>query len=71
MEKKLLAGENFEFLNDEGDSMQVWFSPITSCFCLMLNGKVIKSTKTFKPVKMKLDDLGAMECFSMGNNLRI
>lgn len=53
MKQRLLQGETIEFTSDE-DSLFIWFSQRTKNFCLMLNGQVIKATKTFKPIETKL-----------------
>lgn len=59
MENRLLDGEVIELANDS-DSVTVKFQERTNNFSIMLNGKVIKATKTWKPIEDKLktfDDL--------------
>ena len=57
MKKRLLNGEMIELLNGR-DSVSIWFQEKTNNFCLMLNCKVIKSTKTWKPIETKLQSIG-------------
>jgi len=57
MKKRLLNGEMIELLNGR-DSVLIWFQEKTNYFCLMLNCKVIKSTKTWKPIETKLQSIG-------------
>jgi len=56
MKNRLLNGEMIELTN-EFDSVTLWFQEKTNNFCLMLNSKVIKSTKTWKPIESKLDTI--------------
>lgn len=55
MESRLKKGELIE-LSNERDLINLWFSERTQNFCLMLNAKVIKSTKTWNPIKTKLKE---------------
>jgi len=57
MKDKLLSGETLEFTNKNQDEILVWFNVKWSTFNLMLNAKVIKATKTFKPIETKLRNL--------------
>ena len=57
MNNRLLNGETIELTNGF-DSIAVWFQPRTNKFCLELNGEVIKSTKTWKPIEAKLESIG-------------
>jgi len=57
LKQQLLNGEFLEFTNSNEDLICVWFQKIGNHFCLELNCKVIKATKTFKPVKDKLEFL--------------
>ena len=60
IKKQLLNGDILEFDNTREDLIVVWFSARKSNrFCIMLNGTVVKSTKTFPPIKNKLIDLNA------------
>ena len=54
MKKLLLQGEHIDFTTDNEDLISVWFQPVTNNFCLMLNAKVIKAAKTFKPINDRL-----------------
>lgn len=60
MKKRLLNGETIELENDN-DMVSIWFNDRTSCFCLMLNAKVVKATKTWKPIQDKIDSIGDLE----------
>lgn len=55
MKNRLLNGEMIELSNDI-DLICVWFQKKTNNFCLMLNAKVIKATKTWKPIQNKLNE---------------
>ena len=57
MKKRLLNGEMIELTN-EVDSVTLWFQNKTNCFCLMLNGKLVTATKTWKPIETKLKSIG-------------
>ena len=67
IKKQLMSGNFLDFNNSSvanfdnlnGDDIHVWFSARTSTFCIMFNGKVIKSTKTFNPIKNKLIEWNA------------
>ena len=59
MENRLLNGEMIELTNDI-DSVTVWFQEKTNNFCLMLNAKVIKATKTWKPIENKLKTIKSL-----------
>tara|TARA_R100000655_G_scaffold23986_1_gene48169 strand:- start:699 stop:905 length:207 start_codon:yes stop_codon:yes gene_type:complete len=59
LKQQLLQGETLEFTNHKDDLINVWFQDVTNNFCLELNCKVIKATKTFKPIKDKLEFLQA------------
>ena len=48
MKNRLLNGEMIELTNGF-DSVAIWFQGKTNNFCLELNAKVIKATKTWKP----------------------
>lgn len=53
MKKRLLNGEMIQLENEEV-LLNLWFQPKTNNFCLMCNGVVIKSVKTWKPIENKL-----------------
>jgi len=55
IKSRLLNGEEIEF-ESENDWM-VLFTGHNGFFCIMLNAKVIKSTKTFKPFIDKVTEL--------------
>lgn len=55
--KNLLQEQDLEFTNSQEDFINVWFSRKTQTFCLELNCKVIKATKTIKPIQEKLNFL--------------
>jgi len=57
IKKQLLNGEPLQFNNDNEDLINVWFQPKTNNFCLELNARVIKATKTLKPIIHKLCEL--------------
>ena len=57
MKNRLLNGETIELTNDF-DSVSLWFQKQTNNFCLMLNSKVIKATKTWMPIENKLESIG-------------
>lgn len=59
MKNRLLNGEMIELTNGF-DSISIWFQEKTNNFCLELNAKVIKATKTWKPIKNKLEQLGEL-----------
>ena len=58
MKNRVLQGEMIELTNEDGDSVMIWFQKKTNNFCLMLNAKVIKATKTWMPVENKLKSIG-------------
>ena len=60
MKNRLLNSEMIE-LENEHDSVTVWFKDKTNMFCLMLNAKVIKVTRTWKPIQTKLDSIGNLK----------
>ena len=57
MKKRLLNGEHID-LSNKDDLVNLWFQPITRNFCLMLNSRIIKATKTWPPIQKKLDEIG-------------
>ncbi len=57
MKNRLLNGEMIELTNGF-DSAIIWFQPKTNNFCLEFNAKIIKATRTFKPISDKLDSIG-------------
>jgi hypothetical protein len=57
MKNRLLKGEMIELIN-EVDFVSLWFQEKTNNFCLMLNSKVVKATKTWKPIENKLKIIG-------------
>ena len=59
MKDRLLNGETIELINENEDLILVWLNERVT-FCLELNGKVIKATKTFKPIQDKLKQLGEL-----------
>jgi len=62
MKDRILKGEMIELTNGF-DSVAIWFQEKTNNFCLELNAKVIKSTKTWNPIQDKLNKLGTFkEC---------
>ena len=60
MKTRLLNGEMIELTN-EVDSVSLWFQEKTNNFCLMLNAKVVKATKTWKPIENKLNSIGNLK----------
>jgi hypothetical protein len=66
MKNRLLQGEMIE-LENKKDVVNIWFQPKTNNFCLMLNSKVIKSTKTWEPIKRKLIEIGELKEFGIKN----
>jgi len=60
MKNRLLNGEMIELTN-EVDSVSLWFQEKTNNFCLMLNAKVVKATKTWKPIENKLKIIGNLK----------
>ena len=54
MKNRILNGEMIELTNGF-DSVAIWFQEKTNNFCLELNAKVIKATKTWKPIQSKLN----------------
>jgi hypothetical protein len=56
MKQRLLNGEMIE-LENESNSVFLWFNQKTSNFVLELNAKVIKATKTWKPIELKLQSI--------------
>lgn len=59
MKNRLLNGELIELTNGF-DSIAIWFQEKTNNFCLELNAKVIKATKTWKPIETRLEQLGEL-----------
>ena len=57
MKKRLLKGELIELTNGS-DAIAIWFQKRTGNFCLELNAKVIKATKTWAPIERKLEQFG-------------
>lgn len=55
--KEQLKEEILEFTNSQEDQVFIWFQDKTKRFCLELNGKVIKATKSLKPIQEKLNFL--------------
>lgn len=55
MKKRLLNGEEITFVDVDDNMIRVWFQPKTNHFCLELNCKVVKATKTWQPIKNKLE----------------
>jgi hypothetical protein len=60
MKKRLLNGEMIDLTN-EIDSVTIWFQSKTNNFCLMLNAKVVKATKTWNPIQEKLENIGNLK----------
>ena len=60
LKQQLLQGKTIEFINHNEDLILVWFQPKTNNFCLELNCKVVKATRTFKPIQEKLESLQVM-----------
>ena len=59
MKTRLLNGEIIE-LTDGFIGVTLWFQEKTNNFCLELNAKVIKATKTWKPISDKLENIGGL-----------
>jgi hypothetical protein len=59
MKTRIEQGEVIELTNGENDA--TLFKGHQNRFCLMLNGKVIKSTISFKPIQNKLDTFSNLE----------
>ena len=53
--RQLLQEQDLEFTNSQGDLIEVSFN--RDNFNLWLNGEIIKSTKSLKPIQEKLDFL--------------
>ena len=53
--KQLLQGQDLEFTNSQEDLIEVSFN--RDNFSLWLNGEIIKSTKSLKPIQEKLNFL--------------
>jgi len=53
--RQLLQNQDLEFTNSQGDLIEVSFN--RDNFNLWLNGEIIKSTKSLKPIQEKLDFL--------------
>lgn len=60
MKNRLLNGEMIELSNQQ-DLVMLWFQKKTNNFCLMLNSKVIKATKTWNPINEKLKKFDNLE----------
>ena len=60
MKNRLLNGEMIELTNGF-DSVAIWFQEKTNNFCLELNAKVVKSSKTWKPIESKLKCIGNLK----------
>ena len=56
LNKQDLINGNMLELETDRDSITFWFSR-SGNFCLMLNAKCIKSTKTLKTIQKKLNEL--------------
>ncbi len=52
--EKLKDGFMLYTRNYEGDLFTVWHSKKTNNFCLEMNAKIIKATKTLNPILAKL-----------------
>ena len=59
MKTRIEQGQVIELTNGENDV--TLFKGHQNRFCLMLNGKVIKSTISFKPIQDKLDTFSNLE----------
>ena len=57
MKSKILEGETLEFTNKNQDEILIWFNFKWRTFNLMLNSKVVKSTKSLNPIQTKLKEL--------------
>jgi hypothetical protein len=55
LKQQLLNGEMLEFSNGE-DWAITWFNKRTQNFVLEFNAKVIKATKTLKPIINKIEE---------------
>ena len=65
LRKRDLNGETIEFQDLNDSHFEIWFQPRTAHFCLMMNAKVIKATKTWKPIEDKLSGFaGVIESFN-------
>jgi hypothetical protein len=60
MKNRLLKGESI-LLENDFDVVSIWFNKKSNNFCLMMNGKVVKSTKTWKPIENKLKTINNLE----------
>lgn len=56
MKTRILNGESIELQN--GTNSVFLFKGHQDRFCLMLNAKVIKATKTWEPIQNKLENIG-------------
>jgi len=52
--EKLNDGFTILTRNHSGDLFALWYSKVTSSFCLEVNAKIIKVTKTLSPILAKL-----------------
>jgi len=55
--RKLLQEQDLEFTNSQGDLIEV---SLSLNFSLWLNGDIIKSTKSLKPIQEKLNFLTSL-----------
>ena len=63
MKNRLLTGEVIDLVDCFENSITIWFNNKTNNFCFMLNAKVIKVAKTWKPIENKLNDfIEIVEC---------
>jgi hypothetical protein len=58
IKERLKNGESVE-LDNTKSSFSVWHNEKWGHFCLQMNAKVIKATKTLKPILNKLEKEGA------------
>ena len=61
LNKRLKNGCHIEFTNDREDGISIWYNETSCNYVLMCNAKVIKATRTLRPIQNKLVQLNAYE----------
>lgn len=62
--QQLLRGNMVE-LTDDNENLFELFRGHNDSFCLMMNAKVIKSTRTWDPVKAKMETFRGLHIISL------
>ena len=60
LKERLLQGETIEFQTYEEEQV-ILFCGYNKRFCLELNGKVVKGTRTFPPILKRLEQFVGLE----------